>query len=54
MEFIARPTPGGGLNLGSRNTAIFDDFVKKNPNVPWKLSPVLPEVRSSGASTSVR
>jgi hypothetical protein len=43
MEFIARPTPGGSLNLGARNTAIFDDFVKKNPNVPWKLTPVLPE-----------
>ena len=42
MEFIARVI-NGGLNLGSRNTAIFDDFVKKNPNVPWKLSPVLPE-----------
>jgi hypothetical protein len=42
MEFICRPD-GHGLNLGQRNTAIFDDFVKKNPNVPWKLTPVLPE-----------
>jgi hypothetical protein len=43
MEFVARTTSDGGLNLGARNTAIFDDFVKKNPNVPWKLAPVLPE-----------
>jgi len=42
MEFICRPD-GHGLNLGQRNTAIFVDFVRKNPNVPWKLSPVLPE-----------
>jgi len=42
MMFICRPD-GRGLNLGQRNTAIFLDFVRKNPNVPWKLTPVLPE-----------
>jgi hypothetical protein len=42
VEFVCRPT-GDSLNLGQRNTAIFLDFVKKNPNVPWRLAPVLPE-----------
>ncbi len=42
MEFICRPD-GNGLNLGQRNSAIFLDFVHNNPNVPWKLTPVLPE-----------
>jgi hypothetical protein len=42
MEFICRPD-GHGLNLGQRNTAIFLAFVRDNPRVPWKLSPVLPE-----------
>ena len=43
MEFIARITPDGGFNLGARNSAMFDDFVKKNPTIPWRLAPVLPE-----------
>lgn len=42
MEFICRPD-GHGLNLGQRNTAIFLDFVRKNPKVPWRLAPILPE-----------
>jgi hypothetical protein len=42
MEFICRPD-GDGLNLGERNTALFLAFVRKNPRVPWKLTPVLPE-----------
>jgi hypothetical protein len=42
MEFICRPD-GHGLNLGQRNSAIFLDFVRKNPRVPWRLAPILPE-----------
>jgi hypothetical protein len=29
--------------MGQRNTAMFLNFVKENPRVPWKLSPMLPE-----------
>jgi hypothetical protein len=43
MEFTFRVDPDGALQLGQRNTAIFLDFVKNNPNVPWRLAPVLPE-----------
>ena len=42
MEFICRPS-GQGLNLGHRNTAIFLDFVKKNPGLPWKLEALITE-----------
>jgi hypothetical protein len=42
MEFICRPD-GHGLNLGERNTALFMAFVRDNPRVPWRLTPVLPE-----------
>jgi hypothetical protein len=31
---------GHGLE---RNTAIFLDYVRKNPRTPWKLTPILPE-----------
>jgi hypothetical protein len=44
MEIICRPDAKmQSLNMGERNTAIFLDFVRKNPNVPWRLTPVLPE-----------
>lgn len=42
MEIICRPD-GKGLNLGERNTALFRAFVRDNPRVAWKLTPVLPE-----------
>jgi hypothetical protein len=42
MELIARVI-GGHFNLGQRNSAIFDDFVRENPTIPWRLSPILPE-----------
>lgn len=42
MEFICRPTERG-FNLGERNTAIFLAYVKENPRIPWRLTPVLPE-----------
>jgi hypothetical protein len=42
MEIICRPSDGH-LNMGERNTAMFLAFVKENPGVPWRLSPVLPE-----------
>jgi hypothetical protein len=29
--------------MGQRNTAMFLNFVKENPRVPWKLTPMLPE-----------
>ena len=36
--------------MGQRNTAMFLNFVKENPRVPWKLTLMLPESGSSGAS----
>jgi hypothetical protein len=29
--------------MGQRNTAMFLNFVKDKPGVPWKLAPMLPE-----------
>jgi hypothetical protein len=42
MEFICRPS-GQSLNLGQRNTAIFLDYIKKNPDAPWKLEALITE-----------
>src|ERR1700709_239769 len=42
MEIVCRPSDGH-LNMGQRNTAMFLNFVKENPGVPWKLTPMLPE-----------
>src|SRR5882757_9047652 len=42
MEIVCRPSDGH-LNMGERNTAMFLNFVKENPGVPWKMTPMLPE-----------
>jgi len=42
MEFICRPS-GQSLNLGQRNTAMFLDYIKKNPDAPWKLEALITE-----------
>lgn len=42
MEIICRPADGH-LNMGQRNTAMFLEFVRENPRVPWRLTPILPE-----------
>ena len=43
MEFICRIQKDGGLDLGTRNAALFKQYRKDNPGMVLKITPVLPE-----------
>jgi hypothetical protein len=43
MEFIFRASRDGGMDFGDRNRALFQQYLKANPGVLCKITPVLPE-----------
>jgi hypothetical protein len=43
MEFICRISKDGGLDFGERNRAVFKAYMRDNPGMVLKITPVLPE-----------
>jgi hypothetical protein len=43
MEFICRISKDHGLDFGERNRAIFKAYMRDNPGMVLKITPVLPE-----------
>ena len=43
MEFIFRASRDAGMDFGERNRALFEQYLKANPGVLCKITPVLPE-----------
>jgi hypothetical protein len=43
MEFICRIARDAGLDFGERNRALFKQYLKANPGVLLKITPMLPE-----------
>jgi hypothetical protein len=43
MEFICRITRDNGMDFGERNRPLFKQYLKANPGVLLKITPMLPE-----------